>query len=77
MRSAASSGAMRRQHAAASAVRPAPYELDLVLGVQLLEHVRLEFAVLAHRLDDLLALVVGAGLDQVGDLGRVELGSFR
>ena len=48
------------------------HELDLVLGVELLEDVRLELAVLAHRLDDLLALLVRRLLDQVGDLGRME-----
>ena len=51
-------------------------ELDLVPGVELLEHVRLELAVLADRLDDLLALLVGGGLHQVGDLGRVEPGQL-
>jgi hypothetical protein len=39
-------------------VRPVPEELPLVMGVQLLEHVRLELGVLLHRGEDLLALVV-------------------
>ena len=51
-------------------------ELDLVLGVELLEDVGLELAVLAHRLDDLLALVVRGRFDQVGDLGRMEPGQL-
>ena len=57
-------------------VGPGPDELQLVLGVELLEDVGLELAVLAHGLDDLLALVVGGGLDEVGDLGRMEPGQL-
>ena len=48
-------------------------ELELVLGVELLEDVGLELAVEPHGLDDLLALLVARGLDEVGDLGGVQL----
>ena len=64
---------MDAEQAGGLGVGPVPDELGLVLGVELLEHVRLELVVLADRLDDLLALLVGGGLDQVGDLGRAEL----
>ena len=43
-----------------------------MLVVELLEHIRLELLVLAHRLEDLLALLVRGGLDQVRDLGGVK-----
>ena len=43
-----------------------------MLVVELLEHVGLELLVLPDRLEDLLALLVRGGLDQVGDLRRVE-----
>ena len=76
MRSAASSGAMVASSRAASASVRARDELDLVLGVELLEHVGLELAVLADGLDDLLALVVRRRLDEVGDLGGVEPGQL-
>ena len=48
-------------------------ELELVLVVELLEHVGLELLVLADGLEDLLALLVAGCLDEVGDLGRVKL----
>ena len=44
-----------------------------MLVVELLEDVRLELLVLADRLDDLLALLVARGLDEVGDLRRVQV----
>src|ERR1039458_4244364 len=49
-------------------------ELELVLGVELLEHVGLELAVESDGLDDLLALLVAGRLDEVGDLGRMQPG---
>ena len=53
-------------------------ELALVLVVELLEHVGLELAVVvADGLDDLFALVPRGRLDEVGDLGGVELGELR
>ena len=53
-------------------------ELTLVLVVELLEDIRLELTVsVADRLDYLLALVLGGGLDEVGDLSGVKLGEFR
>src|SRR6185312_13707493 len=53
-------------------------ELALVLVVELLEDVGLELpVVVADGLDDLLALLSGGGLDEVGDLGGVELGELR
>ena len=51
-------------------------ELDLVLGIELLEDIGLELAVLAHRLDDLLALFVRGRFHQVGDLGGMEPGEL-
>ena len=44
--------------------------------VQLLEDIRLELAVLSHRLDQLLALVMRSGLHQVGDLRGVQVGQL-
>ncbi len=53
-------------------------ELLLVVVVELLEHVRLELAVVvADGLDDLLALAPRRRLDEVGDLRRVQLGELR
>ena len=66
-------GAHLGQHVRRLGVRALVQELDLVLGIELLEDVGLELAVGADRADDLLALVVRGGLDQVGDLRRVEL----
>ena len=43
-----------------------------MLGVQLLEHVGLELWIAVHRRDDLLALVVRRGFDEVGDLRGME-----
>ena len=43
-----------------------------MLVVELLEHVGLELLVLADRLEDLLALLVRGGLDEIGDLRRVQ-----
>ena len=43
-----------------------------MLGVELLEDVGLELAVGSHRPDYLFALLVGGGLDQVGEFGRVQ-----
>ena len=43
-----------------------------MLVVELLEHVGLELLVLPNRLEDLLALLVRRGLDQIRDLGRVQ-----
>jgi len=68
MRSAASSGRF--------GVGAAADEFDLVVGVELLEHVGLELAVLAHRFDDLLALLVRGRFDEVGDLGGMEPGQL-
>ena len=76
MRSAASSGAMRGEQSGRLGVGAAADELDLVLGVELLEDVGLELAVGPDRLDDLLALLVRRRLDQVGDLGRVQPGQL-
>ena len=46
--------------------------------VELLEHVGLELAVVvADGLDDLLALAPRGGLDEIGDLRRVQLGELR
>jgi hypothetical protein len=42
--------------------------------IELLEHVRFELSVAADRLDDLFPLLVGCRLNEVGELGRVELG---
>ena len=50
-------------------------ELPLVLGVELLEHVGLQLLVFQRR-HDLLALAVRGGLDQVGELGRVQPGEL-
>ena len=44
-----------------------------MLGVELLEHVGLELAIGGNRIDDLLALLVRGRLDEVGDLGGMEL----
>ena len=67
-------GRHARDHRGDVLVGAALDELDLVLLVELLEDVGFELeVVLADRLDDLLALAVGGGLDQVGDLGRVKL----
>ena len=43
-----------------------------MLVVELLEDVGLELLVLADGLEDLLALVVGGRLDEIGDLRRVQ-----
>ena len=51
-------------------------ELELVRRVELLEDVGLELAVEPDGLDDLLALLVTGLLDEVGDLGRVQLGQL-
>ena len=51
-------------------------ELDLVLVVELLEHIGLELAVVAaDRLHDLLTLTMRRRLDQVGDLRRMKPGA--
>ncbi len=42
------------------------------VGVQLLEHVRLELGVGVHHVEDLLALLARGVLEQVGDLRRLE-----
>ena len=76
IRSAASSGAIRASSRAASASERGADELQLVLRVELLEDVRLEFPVGLDRLDDLLALLVRCGLDEVRDLGRVQPGEL-
>ena len=60
------------EHGRSLGVGALAQELDLVLVVELLEHVRLELLVLPDRLEDLLPLLVRCGLDQVGDLGRVQ-----
>ena len=73
-RSAASSLAIRASTAATSLVGALAQELELVLVVELLEHVGLELLVLADGLEDLLALLVRGGLDEVGDLGGVQPG---
>ena len=57
-----------RKHRGSFGIGLVAQELDLVLGVQLLEHIGLELRVTVHRGDDLLALVVRRGLDEVGDL---------
>ena len=44
-----------------------------MLVVELLEDVGLELLVLADGLEDLLALLVARGLDEVGDLRRMQL----
>ena len=54
-------------------VRPLADELELVVLVELLEDVRLELAILRDRLDQLLALIVGGRLDEIGDLSRVQV----
>jgi len=51
-------------------------ELELVVLVELLEDVRLELAIVGDRLDQLLSLVMGCGLHEIGDLGRVEVGEL-
>ena len=51
-------------------------ELQLVGHVELLEDVRLQLAVQPDGLDDLLALLVARLLDEVGDLGGMQLGQF-
>ena len=43
-----------------------------MLVVELLENIRLELLVVANRGQDLLALLVGGGLDEVGDLRRMQ-----
>ena len=45
-----------------------------MLVIELLEHVGLELLVVPNRLQDLLALLVRSGLDQIGDLRRVQPG---
>src|SRR5207244_1055316 len=47
-------------------------ELDLVLGVELLEHVGGERGIALDRLDDLLALLMRRVLDDVRDLRRMQ-----
>ena len=42
------------------------------VGVELLEHVRFELGVGVHHVEDLLALLAGGVLEQVGDLRRLE-----
>ena len=43
-----------------------------MLVVELLEHVGLELLVVPDRLQDLLALIVRGGLDEIGDLRRMK-----
>ena len=52
-------------------------ELELVLVAEFLEHVGFELGVVVDGGDDLLALAVRCGLDEVGELGRVEAGELR
>ena len=76
MRSAASSVAIRETSCGDLLVGALADELLLVVLVELLEDIRLQLAVLADGLDDLLALVVRRRLDEVGDLGRVQVGEL-
>ena len=43
-----------------------------MLVVELLEHVGLELLVVTDRLEDLLALLVRSGLDEISDLRRMK-----
>ena len=52
-------------------------ELELVLVAELFEEVGFELGVVLDGGDDLLALAVRCGLDEVGQLGRVEAGELR
>ena len=63
-----------REHSCNLAVRALVEELELVLVVQFLEHVRLKLLVLSNGLQDLFALLMARGLDEVGDLRRVQRG---
>ena len=65
-------GGHPRQHRRHLLVGALAQELDLVLVVELLEHVGLELLVVPDRLEDLLALLVRGRLDKVGDLGRMQ-----
>ena len=47
-----------------------------MLGVELLEDISLELEVLADSVDDLLALLMRRGFDEIGDLGRVQASKF-
>src|SRR5581483_3873871 len=49
-------------------------ELALMLRLELLEEVGLEIGIAANGVDDLLALMVRRGLDEVGELRRVQSG---
>ncbi len=69
-------GLHAREQARGLGVGAALEELELVGRVELLEDVGLELAVQAHGLDDLLALLVAGLLDEVGDLGGVQLGQL-
>ena len=66
----------RSEHLGGIGVGAGLDELDLVLGVELLEDVGLEFPVLSDGLDDLFTLLVRGRLDEVGDLGRVQPGQL-
>ena len=63
----------RREHVRGLLVGALAQELDLMLGIELLEHVGLQLAVCPDGTDDLLAFLVRGGLDQVGDLRRMQL----
>ena len=52
-------------------------ELELVLVAELFEQVGFELGVVLDGGDDFLALPVRRGLDEVGELGRVEAGELR
>src|SRR5579883_622018 len=69
-------GRHRGQQASRVGVAAIAHELDLVLRIELLEDVRLELAVLSDGFDDLFALLVRGGLDEVGDLRRVQTGEL-
>jgi hypothetical protein len=65
-----------RQQSRRVYVRASFEEFQLVLDIELLEDVGLEFAVQTNGFNDLLTLFVARLLDEVGNLGGMKFGQF-